>query len=404
MQGLAQNGVKMKSTVMATGYGQPLLDQPVSRPLGPEVIFTQQWAPVELKTKATKQFQADLKKYADYTGVPDFGIYTGYTDCDLAITGLRSRARTSTRARTPTACASSARSTRPGSLPAHRHQRRDLRQAGPDRSAAGRDVKDGKFVLLSPKGGSDPVLDREADRAQSVSHPRPPPPRPRRNRTAAPDPGFSRRYRLREGLDRRRTGSDKEATRRWRGTSRPNRSSRRSSIGSRQFVGDEIEPLDLLFPHRAFTSTRRRRAADRAAAEAAGARRQGCGRRHLGPELGGKGYGQVKLAFINEILGTFELGADRLRYARRPTPATPRSSPTTAPRSRRRSTSSRCSTASCFSCYSMTEPQAGADPTLFTTRAEKDGDEWVINGWKFFSSNAQHRVVPHRDGRHRTPM
>jgi alkylation response protein AidB-like acyl-CoA dehydrogenase len=24
----------------------------------------------------------------------------------------------------------------------------------------------------------------------------------------------------------------------------------------------------------------------------------------------------------------------------------------------------------------------------FTTRAVKDGDEWVINGWKFFSSNA----------------
>src|SRR5437588_2565230 len=37
----------------------------------------------------------------------------------------------------------------------------------------------------------------------------------------------------------------------------------------------------------------------------------------------------------------------------------------------------------------MTEPHAGADPTLFTTRAEKDGDEWVINGWKYFSSNAK---------------
>ena len=26
---------------------------------------------------------------------------------------------------------------------------------------------------------------------------------------------------------------------------------------------------------------------------------------------------------------------------------------------------------------------------MFTTRAVKDGDEWVINGWKFFSSNAK---------------
>ena len=39
--------------------------------------------------------------------------------------------------------------------------------------------------------------------------------------------------------------------------------------------------------------------------------------------------------------------------------------------------------------YSMTEPQGGSDPTAFVTRAEKDGDEWVINGWKFFSSNAK---------------
>ncbi|MEY2433652.1 MAG: acyl-CoA dehydrogenase, partial [Acidimicrobiaceae bacterium] len=33
--------------------------------------------------------------------------------------------------------------------------------------------------------------------------------------------------------------------------------------------------------------------------------------------------------------------------------------------------------------------QGGSDPTRFQTRAEKDGDEWVINGWKFFSSNAK---------------
>jgi acyl-CoA dehydrogenase len=37
----------------------------------------------------------------------------------------------------------------------------------------------------------------------------------------------------------------------------------------------------------------------------------------------------------------------------------------------------------------MTEPHAGADPTMFKCRAHKDGDEWVINGWKYFSSNAK---------------
>jgi hypothetical protein len=87
-QGLIQNGVKMKAQLMATGYGHELLDQPVSKTLGPDIVFTTGWAPVELKTKATKRFQADLAKYADFTDVPDFGIYTGYIDCDLAILGL----------------------------------------------------------------------------------------------------------------------------------------------------------------------------------------------------------------------------------------------------------------------------------------------------------------------------
>ena len=41
-QGLMQNGVKMKAELMATGYGQQLLDQPVSATIGPDVLFTQQ--------------------------------------------------------------------------------------------------------------------------------------------------------------------------------------------------------------------------------------------------------------------------------------------------------------------------------------------------------------------------
>jgi acyl-CoA dehydrogenase len=41
------------------------------------------------------------------------------------------------------------------------------------------------------------------------------------------------------------------------------------------------------------------------------------------------------------------------------------------------------------SCFSMTEPEvAGSDPTLLRTRAVKDGDHWVINGHKWFTSGA----------------
>jgi acyl-CoA dehydrogenase len=41
------------------------------------------------------------------------------------------------------------------------------------------------------------------------------------------------------------------------------------------------------------------------------------------------------------------------------------------------------------SCFSMTEPEvAGSDPTLIRTRAVKDGDHWVIDGHKWFTSGA----------------
>ncbi len=42
-----------------------------------------------------------------------------------------------------------------------------------------------------------------------------------------------------------------------------------------------------------------------------------------------------------------------------------------------------------YPCFSMTEPEvSGADPTGLRTRAAQDGDEWVINGHKWFTSGA----------------
>ncbi|MBX3025527.1 acyl-CoA dehydrogenase family protein [bacterium] len=43
-----------------------------------------------------------------------------------------------------------------------------------------------------------------------------------------------------------------------------------------------------------------------------------------------------------------------------------------------------------MSCFAMTEPEvAGSDPTLIQTRAVLDGDHWVVNGHKWFISNAR---------------
>ena len=44
-----------------------------------------------------------------------------------------------------------------------------------------------------------------------------------------------------------------------------------------------------------------------------------------------------------------------------------------------------------FSAFSMTEPPpgAGSDPRMIKTQAERDGDDWIINGHKWLSSNGE---------------
>jgi Periplasmic binding protein len=97
VQGLAQSGVKMKANMLPSVYGEPLLDSPIAKTLGPNTAMFQYYKPVELKDKATKRLQADLKKYVGLTGVPDYGQYLGYVTCDMAVTGLEQAGKNPTR-------------------------------------------------------------------------------------------------------------------------------------------------------------------------------------------------------------------------------------------------------------------------------------------------------------------
>jgi ABC-type branched-subunit amino acid transport system substrate-binding protein len=96
-QGLQQNGVPMKATLLATGYGQDFLDSPAAKTADSSWVFTLGYKPVELKDKATKRFQSDLKKYQQFTGVPDFGIYAGYILGEYTILALQKAGKTLTR-------------------------------------------------------------------------------------------------------------------------------------------------------------------------------------------------------------------------------------------------------------------------------------------------------------------
>jgi acyl-CoA dehydrogenase len=153
------------------------------------------------------------------------------------------------------------------------------------------------------------------------------------------------------------------------------------------FVREEVEPLDLLWPDRVFTPPE---GALRAVVDPLKeqVRRNGLWATHLGPELGGQGHGQLKLCLLNEILGRSSWApvifgcqapdtgnAEILAHYGTPEQKDRYLRPLLA--------------GELFSCYSMTEPDGGSDPTRFTTRAVRDGGDWVLNGSKYFSSNAR---------------
>lgn len=151
---------------------------------------------------------------------------------------------------------------------------------------------------------------------------------------------------------------------------------------ARAFVRDEIWPLETVFSELSQDQLDRVYAPLQEQVKA-----RGLWAAHLDPELGGQGYGQVKLGLLHEILGT--------------SPFAPNAFGCQAPDSGNSEILALAGTpeqkerwlepllaGDIKSAFSMTEPNAGADPTLLKTTAVRDGDDWVINGHKWFSSNA----------------
>jgi acyl-CoA dehydrogenase len=154
-----------------------------------------------------------------------------------------------------------------------------------------------------------------------------------------------------------------------------------------QFVREEVEPLDLLWGGLEFTppSDSLRKIIDPLKEEV---RRQGLWATHLGPELGGQGHGQLKLSLLNEILGRSSWAPIIFGCQAPDTGNAEILAHYGTPEQKERYMRPLLD-GEIFSCYSMTEPEGGSDPTQFKTLAVQDGDEWVIQGWKYFSSNAR---------------
>src|SRR6476660_9909460 len=149
-----------------------------------------------------------------------------------------------------------------------------------------------------------------------------------------------------------------------------------------EMVRTEIWPLETLWRELGIDGLRRALAPLQERV-----RERGLWAAHLPPELGGQGFGQVKLGLMHEILGT--------------TPFAPAVFGNAAPDSGNSEILALAGSeeqkerylhpllaGDLRSAFSMTEPDtAGSDPTLLKTTAVLEGDEYVINGHKWFSSN-----------------
>jgi acyl-CoA dehydrogenase len=108
---------------------------------------------------------------------------------------------------------------------------------------------------------------------------------------------------------------------------------------------------------------------------------------HLDPQLGGQGFGQVKLGLMHEILGTSPIAPLVFGNAAPDSGNSEILALAGSPQQKERYLYPLLE-GDLKSAFSMTEPDtAGSDPTLLQTTAVRDGGGWVLNGHKWFSSN-----------------
>ncbi len=151
------------------------------------------------------------------------------------------------------------------------------------------------------------------------------------------------------------------------------------------FVRNEVEPVDQVIHHAWDMKDPVRQALIPPLQQQV--RDRGLWACHLGPNLGGPGYGQVKLALLNEILGRSH-SAPIVFGCQAPDSGNAEILAHYGNEQLKKRYLQPLLDQTVVSAYSMTEPRGGSDPTGFVTRAERDGDEWVINGEKWFSSHA----------------
>jgi acyl-CoA dehydrogenase len=156
-----------------------------------------------------------------------------------------------------------------------------------------------------------------------------------------------------------------------------------------QFCRLEVEPLELVFPYAVrlrVKDPKMRALVDPLQAEV---RARGLWAVFLDKELGGPGFGQLKLALLNEIIGRYAM-APSIFGCQAPDTGNMALLAAYGTEEQKQRWLRPLMAQEIWSAYSMTEPQGGSDPDLFVTTAVRDGEEWVINGEKWFTSAGRH--------------
>ncbi|HLH69130.1 MAG TPA: acyl-CoA dehydrogenase family protein [Candidatus Dormibacteraeota bacterium] len=148
----------------------------------------------------------------------------------------------------------------------------------------------------------------------------------------------------------------------------------------RRFVREEVFPLEVLD-----TDDQTFMRIVRSLQEEV--KRQGLWAAHLPPELGGQGYGQVKLALMHEIDG-MSPWAPIVFGNQAPDSGNAEVLALYGTPEQKRRWLQPLLAGEIRSGFSMTEPMhAGSDPTVMSTTAVLEGDEWRIDGHKWFTTN-----------------
>ncbi|WP_296259644.1 MULTISPECIES: acyl-CoA dehydrogenase family protein [unclassified Pseudomonas] len=157
-----------------------------------------------------------------------------------------------------------------------------------------------------------------------------------------------------------------------------------------RFLVEEVEALDVLYPSVSVvydTGHAKSRAILAPLQEKV--RQQRLWACHLDPHLGGQGYGQLKLALMNERLGR-SLWAPTVFGTAAPDTGNAEILAMFGTQAQKSRYLQPLLDGKIVSSFSMTEPQGGADPRVFATSAVQEGDHWVISGEKWYSSNARY--------------